>query len=53
MDCLYQGYRIEPFEAGRNLWHARIRRAIVPAVQRLWPETRGWLGTELEASPQE
>ncbi|MBV8924712.1 MAG: hypothetical protein JOZ74_05010 [Bradyrhizobium sp.] len=27
MDCLYQGYRIESFEAGRDLWHARIRRA--------------------------
>jgi len=27
MDCFYQGYRIEPFEAGRDLWHARIRRA--------------------------
>jgi len=27
MNCLYQEYEIEPFEAGRNLWHARIRRA--------------------------
>jgi hypothetical protein len=27
MDCLYQGYQIESFEAGRDLWHARIRRA--------------------------
>jgi hypothetical protein len=26
MDCLYEGYRIESFEAGRDLWHARIRR---------------------------
>jgi hypothetical protein len=24
---IYQGYHIEPFEAGRGLWHARIRRA--------------------------
>ena len=23
----YQGYNIESFEAGRGLWHARIRRA--------------------------
>ena len=27
MICLYQGYDIESFEAGRGLWHARIRRA--------------------------
>lgn len=27
MGCLYQGYAIEIFEAGRDLWHARIRRA--------------------------
>jgi hypothetical protein len=27
MECLYQGYKIESFEAGRDLWHARIRRA--------------------------
>jgi hypothetical protein len=24
---LYDGFDIESFEAGRNLWHARIRRA--------------------------
>ena len=23
----YDGFKIEPFEAGRGLWHARIRRA--------------------------
>jgi hypothetical protein len=23
----YDGFNIEPFEAGRGLWHARIRRA--------------------------
>ena len=23
----YDGFEIEPFEAGRGLWHARIRRA--------------------------
>jgi hypothetical protein len=23
----YSGFKIEPFEAGRGLWHARIRRA--------------------------
>ena len=27
MQCDYNGFRIEPFEAGRGLWHARIRRA--------------------------
>ena len=27
MECLYQGYNIEAFEAGQGLWHARIRRA--------------------------
>ncbi len=27
MNCLYREYDIEPFEAGRDLWHARIRRA--------------------------
>ena len=27
MDCIYQGYDIESFEAGTDLWQARIRRA--------------------------
>jgi hypothetical protein len=27
MAHLYDGFDIESFEAGRNLWHARIRRA--------------------------
>ncbi len=27
MARLYDGFDIESFEAGRNLWHARIRRA--------------------------
>ena len=27
MPCCYDGFRIECFEAGRGLWHARIRRA--------------------------
>lgn len=27
MTYLYEGYDIESFEAGRGLWHARIRRA--------------------------
>jgi hypothetical protein len=26
MDCDYDGFKIEPFEAGRGLWHARIWR---------------------------
>ena len=29
----YDGLEIEPFEAGRGLWHARIRRAdLTPVV---------------------
>jgi hypothetical protein len=27
MQCDYDGFRIESFEAGTGLWHARIRRA--------------------------
>jgi hypothetical protein len=27
MTYLYENFAIEPFEAGRGLWHARIRRA--------------------------
>lgn len=27
MARLYDGFDIESFEAGRNLWHARIKRA--------------------------
>jgi hypothetical protein len=27
MTCLYDAYDIESFEAGRGLWHARIRRS--------------------------
>ena len=27
MTTLYDGYDIESFEAGKGLWHARIRRA--------------------------
>lgn len=27
MTCLYDGFEIESFEAGKSLWHARIRRA--------------------------
>jgi hypothetical protein len=27
MHCDYDGFRIESFEAGKGLWHARIRRA--------------------------
>jgi hypothetical protein len=27
MACLYEDYEVETFEAGRGLWHARIRRA--------------------------
>ena len=32
MPCDYDGFRIEPFEAGRGLWHARIRRADLKPV---------------------
>jgi hypothetical protein len=27
MQCDYNGFKIEPFEIGRGLWHARISRA--------------------------
>jgi hypothetical protein len=27
MKCDHNGYKIETFEAGKGLWHARIRRA--------------------------
>jgi hypothetical protein len=27
MQCDHEGFRIEAFEAGKGLWHARIRRA--------------------------
>jgi hypothetical protein len=27
MQCDHDGFRIEAFEAGKGLWHARIRRA--------------------------
>ena len=27
MTCFYDGFDIESFEAGKGLWHARIRRA--------------------------
>jgi hypothetical protein len=40
MMCLYQGYDIESFEAGRNLWHARIRRTdMTPLVINGYPFT--------------
>ena len=32
MPCYYDGFRIESFEAGRGLWHARIRRADLKPV---------------------
>jgi hypothetical protein len=33
MQCDYEGFKIESFEAGRGLWHARIRRAdLTPVV---------------------
>jgi hypothetical protein len=33
MQCDYDGFKIESFEAGRGLWHARIRRAdLTPVV---------------------
>jgi hypothetical protein len=40
MMCLYQGYDIEAFEAGRSLWHARIRRTdMTPLVINGYPFT--------------
>ena len=32
MARFYDGFDIESFEAGRNLWHARIRRADLTPV---------------------
>ena len=32
MTTLYDGFDIESFEAGRGLWHARIRRADLSPV---------------------
>jgi len=32
MQCDYDGFKIESFEAGRGLWHARIRRADLKPV---------------------
>ncbi len=32
MHCEYDGFQIEPFEAGQGLWHARIRRADLKPV---------------------
>jgi hypothetical protein len=32
MQCDYDGFNIEPFEAGKGLWHARIRRADLKPV---------------------
>lgn len=32
MHCDHDGFRIEAFEAGRGLWHARIRRTDLEPV---------------------
>ena len=32
MQCDHDGFKIEAFEAGRGLWHARIRRADLQPV---------------------
>jgi hypothetical protein len=32
MQCDHNGFRIEAFEAGKGLWHARIRRADLKPV---------------------
>jgi hypothetical protein len=32
MTCFYDGFDIESFEAGKGLWHARIRRADLSPV---------------------
>ena len=32
MHCFYDGFRVEAFEAGQGLWHARIRRADLKPV---------------------
>ena len=32
MQCDHDGFKIESFEAGKGLWHARIRRADLKPV---------------------
>jgi hypothetical protein len=32
MQCDHDGFKIEAFEAGKGLWHARIRRADLKPV---------------------
>ena len=32
MHCFHDGFKIEAFEAGQGLWHARIRRADLKPV---------------------
>jgi hypothetical protein len=32
MKCDYDGFKIESFEAGKGLWHARIRRTDLKPV---------------------
>lgn len=32
MICIYDGFEIDSFEAGKGLWHARIRRADLSPV---------------------
>jgi hypothetical protein len=32
MNCDYDGFKIESFEAGEGLWHARFRRADLTPV---------------------
>ncbi|MEA2868759.1 MAG: hypothetical protein QOE39_3474 [Bradyrhizobium sp.] len=32
MKCDYHGFKIESFEAGKGLWHARIQRADLKPV---------------------
>jgi hypothetical protein len=32
MHCYHEGFRVEAFEAGQGLWHARIRRADLKPV---------------------
>ncbi len=32
MHCDHDGFKIEAFEAGKGLWHARIRRADLKPV---------------------
>ena len=54
MDCINQDYDIESFEAGKDLWHARIRRTELKPLLidgALFPKVEaGFAGSDREAA---